>query len=226
MSEHTCVIEARNLSVFHRSGAVVSKKNYVVRNLSLHVHEGEIMGLAGESGSGKTSVGKALLNLIPTWEGDVYWNGSNIRKTDIRPIRRHYGWMCQEPSLAFDPRKRMLRSLAEPLVAHREVKTAAEAEAILRNSMRDMSLDANLLDRYPFELSGGQIQRFALLRILTLNPRFLVLDEPTSSLDPVNRKLIVDLVLKYHTLRSPAMLWISHSRKFLDKTAHSVHVLE
>ncbi len=92
--------------------------------------------------------------------------------------------------------------------------------------MRGMSLDANLLGRYPFELSGGQIQRFALLRILALRPRFVVLDEPTSSLDPISRNQIVELILHHFSLRAPGILWISHSRKLLEKTAHAIHVLE
>jgi ABC-type glutathione transport system ATPase component len=223
MSEHQSVIEARNLSVFHYSGVMFTRRYYAVKNFSLHVHSGEIIGLSGESGCGKSSIGKSILNLIPTWEGDVYWNGTNIRGMDLRTHRRGYGWMSQEPFLIFNPRRKIIDSIAEALRVHHMAMTLDETMALLSPYLRDMSLDGNLLSRYPFELSGGQIQRFSLLRILSLNPRFVVLDEPTSSLDPISRKQIVELILHYHSLTAMSILWISHSRKLLDTVANTIH---
>lgn len=226
MSEHQCIIEARNLSVFHYSGVMFARKHYAVKNFSLHIHSGEIIGLSGESGCGKTSIGKSILDLIPTWEGDVYWDGMNIRGKDLHPYRRHYGWMSQEPFLIFNPRRKIIDSLTESLHVHHIAETDEETMAALSPFLRDMSLDGNLLHRYPFELSGGQIQRFSLLRILSLNPRFVVLDEATSSLDPISQKQIVELIRHYHSISKMSILWISHSRKLLEKIAHSIHVME
>jgi peptide/nickel transport system ATP-binding protein len=225
MSEHPCVIETKNLSVFHYSGVVVARKTYVVRDFTMHIHSGEIIGLSGVSGCGKTSLGKSILNLIPTWDGDIYWDGKNIRTIELRPLRRCYGWVSQEPFSIFNPRRKMIDILTETLQVHHIAETLDETIAFVSPLLREMALDDNLLFRYPFELSGGQIQRFSLLRVLSLQPRFVVLDEPTSSLDPINQKQIVELILHYHSLTALSILWISHSRKLLEKVAHSIHSL-
>ncbi|MCE5250528.1 ATP-binding cassette domain-containing protein [bacterium] len=226
MTEHQCIIETRNLSVFHFSGAVLTKKHYVVKNFTMHIHHGEIIGLSGESGCGKSTLGKSILNLIPTWEGDIYWNGINIRNNDLRPYRRNYGWMSQEPFLIFNPRRKIIDSLAETLLVHHMAYTTDETITVLEPFLRNMSLDKNLLSRYPFELSGGQIQRLSLLRVLSLQPRFVVLDEPTSSLDPISQKQIVELIMHYHSVFNMGILWISHSVRFLEKNAHTIHRLD
>lgn len=223
--EHQSVIDIRNLGVFHYSGALLTRKRYVVEHFTMHIHDGEIIGLAGESGCGKSSLGKAVLNLIPTWEGDIYWDGMNIRNRDLRPFRRNYGWMSQEPFLIFNPRRKIIDVLSETLLIHREAKNAEEAMRVIEPFLKDMALHKNLLFRFPFELSGGQIQRFSLLRILSLRPRFVVLDEPTSSLDSINQKQIVELIMHYHSVNNMSILWISHSGKLLEKVAQSIHTL-
>jgi ABC-type dipeptide/oligopeptide/nickel transport system ATPase subunit len=220
MASAAAVIEARDLRVYHSEGSLFVGRRWVAGPLSLKVQQNEFVGLAGPSGSGKTSIGKALLNLIPTWEGSVFWLGRNIRELPLRELRPEFGWICQEPTLAFNPRRRMLETLRETL--HINGRADGDAIPALCDSM---NLDPALLCRYPFELSAGQIQRLALLRVFMLQPKFVVLDEPTSSLDPINQLQILNQVLAWRRSHGLAALFIAHSQRLLAHVADRVITL-
>jgi len=217
MPEHQAVVEARDLRVYHPTGRVFAARRWVAGPISLAVQRNEFVGLAGPSGSGKTSIGKALLNLVPTWEGDVFWNGLHVRRTTLRPLRASFGWISQEPTLAFNPRRRICQTLDETLAVNGRPDTGA-----IRPLCDWMNLETPLLDRYPFELSAGQIQRLSLLRVFMLKPEFVVLDEPTSSLDPINQMQILDRILEWRRLHGLSALFIAHSRRLLAKVTDRV----
>jgi ABC-type dipeptide/oligopeptide/nickel transport system ATPase subunit len=217
MPEHQAVVEARDLRVYHPTGRVFAARRWVAGPISLAVQRNEFVGLAGPSGSGKTSIGKALLNLIPTWEGDVFWNGLHVRRTTLRPLRASFGWISQEPTLAFNPRRRICQTLAETLEVNGRNDTGT-----IRPLCDWMNLETSLLDRYPFELSAGQIQRLSLLRVFMLKPEFVVLDEPTSSLDPINQMQILDRILEWRRRHGLSALFVAHSRRLLAKVADRV----
>ncbi len=223
MTEHAPLIEARNLRVYHHSGALFSRRNYCVNQLSFHLHENEIVGLAGPSGSGKTSVGKALLGLITSWEGDIYWSGKNIRNGVSGGMRRRFGWIGQEPALAFNPSRRVIATLRETLAVN---GIAGSGDSVIRDISERMKLEYGMLHRYPFELSGGQVQRCALMRILMLDPRFLLLDEPTSSLDTINQLEILGLIQSWREEQGLTILLISHSSALLSRLCQRVITLE
>jgi peptide/nickel transport system ATP-binding protein len=214
MSEHSALIEARNLKVFYRQGSVFSRPRWVAGPISFHIHAGEFVGLAGPSGSGKTSIGKALLNLIHTWEGDVYWKGLNVRNASLKELRPRFGWISQEPMLAFNPRRRIIETLRETLAINRMAENADQKIAQMCESM---NLQQDMASRFPFELSAGQMQRFSLIRTFMLNPEFVLLDEPTSSLDPINQAQILDLIQDWRRDHGLAALIIAHSRRLLQK---------
>jgi ABC-type dipeptide/oligopeptide/nickel transport system ATPase subunit len=221
--EHSPVIEARDLRVYYDEGYLFARRRWAGGPVSFHVHENELVGLAGPSGSGKTSVGKALLNLIPTWEGDVYWNGRNIRRIPLRRLRRQFGWIGQEPTLAFNPRRRIVDVLRETL---RVNGIGGSPDERITEMCDSMNLDPVLIWRYPFELSAGQIQRFALMRVFLLEPGFVLLDEPTSSLDPLNQKQILQQILAWRQRHGLAALVISHSHTLLARLCDRVVTLE
>ena len=220
MSEHSPLIEARDLRIFYRHGSVFSHPRWVAGPISFHVHAGEFVGLAGPSGTGKSSIGKALLDLMPTWEGDVYWKGRNVRTTSIRKARPRFGWISQEPMLAFNPRRRIIDILRETLAVNKMAENANEKIAQMCTSM---NLQQDMASRFPFELSAGQLQRFSLIRTFMLNPEFVVLDEPTSSLDPINQAQILDLIQAWRHDHGLAALIIAHSHRLLTKVCdHSL----
>jgi ABC-type dipeptide/oligopeptide/nickel transport system ATPase subunit len=221
--EHSPIVDARDLRVYYDEGSIVSRRRWAAGPVSFHVHHDEFVGLAGPSGSGKTSVGKALLNLIPSWEGDVYWDGQNTRRIPLRGLRRRFGWVGQEPTLAFNPRKRIADTLHETLAVN---GVGGDREERMSGMCRSMNLDPALVTRYPFELSAGQIQRFALVRVFLLEPRFVLLDEPTSSLDPINQAQILQQILAWRRQHGLAALVISHSRKLLARLCDRVLTLE
>lgn len=222
MPEGQAVVEARGLRVYHPTGSVFAARRWVAGPVSLAVQRNEFVGLAGPSGSGKTSIGKSLLNLIRTWEGDVFWNGRNIRQSSLRSLRAGFGWISQEPTLAFNPRRQIIRTLEETLAVNGRTGTGHIAPLC-----EWMNLDPGLLDRYPFELSAGQIQRFALVRVFMLKPEFVVLDEPTSSLDPINQVQILERILDWRRQHGLSALFIAHSRRLLTRvTDRVVHLGE
>jgi ABC-type dipeptide/oligopeptide/nickel transport system ATPase subunit len=223
MSEHSALIEARNLKVFYRQGSVFSQRRWVAGPISFHIHAGEFVGLAGPSGCGKTSIGKALMNLMHTWEGDVYWKGRNVRNTSLRELRPRFGWISQEPMLAFNPRRRIMETLRETLAVNRMAENNRQKIAQMCEMM---NLQQSMALRFPFELSAGQIQRFALIRTFMLDPEFVLLDEPTSSLDPINQAQILDLIGEWRRNHGLAALIIAHSHRILEKMCDRLLSLE
>lgn len=217
MPEHQAVVEAFALRVYHPAGRIFAGRRWVAGPINLAIQRNEFVGLAGLSGSGKTSIGKALLNLIPTWEGDVFWNGQHVRRAPLRRLRASFGWISQEPTLAFSPRCRICQTIEETLAVNGRNDTNA-----VRPLCDWINLDPSLLDRYPFELSAGQVQRFALIRVLMLKPEFVVLDEPTSSLDPINQMQILERILEWRRLHGLSALFVAHSRRLLAKVADRV----
>jgi ABC-type dipeptide/oligopeptide/nickel transport system ATPase subunit len=191
--------------------------------LSFHVHAGEFVGFAGPSGSGKTSIGKALLNLMRTWEGDVYWKGRNVRHSPLKELRPRFGWISQEPMLAFNPRRRIIETLRETLTVNRMTENAQQR---IDRMCELMNLQQSMTLRFPFELSAGQIQRFALVRTFMLDPEFVLLDEPTSSLDPINQAQILDLIQNWRRDHGLAALIIAHSRRLLTRMCDRVLSLD
>jgi peptide/nickel transport system ATP-binding protein len=214
MSEHSALIEVRNLQVYYRQGTVFSKRRWIAGPISFHVHVGEFVGLAGPSGCGKTSIGKALMNLMRTWEGDVYWKGCNVRNTSLRGLRPRFGWVSQKPMLAFNPRRRIIETLRETLAVNRMSENDRQKIAQMCEMM---NLQQSMAWRFPFELSAGQIQRFALIRTFMLDPEFVPLDEPTSSLDPINQAQILDLIGEWRRKHGLAALIIAHSHRIHEK---------
>lgn len=214
------VVEAADVRVYYREGALAIRRKYVTEPFSVAIQPNEFVGLAGPSGVGKTSIGKALVNLIPTWEGNVFWDGENVRQIDDRSRRSRFSWICQEPTLAFNPRRSIGQVLSETLAVHH-----VEARDVISELCETMNLSPTLQSRYPFELSAGQIQRFALIRVFMLKPRFVVLDEATSSLDPINQLQILDYILEWRKRYGLAALFIGHSRRLLSKVADRVLTL-
>jgi ABC-type dipeptide/oligopeptide/nickel transport system ATPase subunit len=222
LAEHRPVIELRDVRVYYHEGTLLPRRRWAAGPVSFHVHENEFVGLAGPSGCGKTSLGKAVLNLIPTWEGDIYWKGQNTRRVPLRGLRKQFGWISQEPTLAFNPRRRIVDTLHETLAVN---GIGGNPHERISGTCQVMNIEPQLALRYPFELSAGQVQRFALIRVLLLEPQFVLLDEPTSSLDPINQAQILQQILAWRERHGLAALVIAHSHRLLARLCDRVLTL-
>lgn len=173
--------------------------------LDLSVAAGEVLGVTGPSGSGKSTLGDVLLGLVPPDAGTV--------RRDPAAARVRYQKLYQDPPAAFPPRRVLRRTLGDVLARHR-IDVAAVAPLMARLHLADA-----LLDRLPGEVSGGELQRIALLRVLLLDPVFLFADEPTSRLDPVTQQETVALLRETADARGCAVLLVSHDPELVRKVA-------
>ena len=205
-------LSVRDLRVYYHVPGVIPRRHWVAGPVSFAIAPGECLGLAGPSGCGKTSVGKAVLNLLPTWHGDVHVHGEDIRHMPRRQLRGATGWVSQEPMLAFSPRRRVLDTIRETLAVHAR---AAEGQTTVPALCASLRLPLELLHRYPFELSAGQMQRMVVLRVCMLRPRFVVLDEPTSSLDALNQREILEWLGQWRREHGASALVIAHAHAVL-----------
>jgi oligopeptide/dipeptide ABC transporter ATP-binding protein len=198
-----------------------------VRNLSLQIQPGEVVGLVGESGSGKSTIGRMAIALLSPTEGQVRFDGSDLATMaaeDLRRLRRRMQIIFQDPWGALNPRHTIGRLMEEPLLLHTALTAQQRREEVVAMAQR-MQLGLPLLERYPAQLSGGQLQRVCIGRALATKPDLLVLDEPTSSLDVSVRAGILQLLDTLRRETGVAMLFISHDLETIHALCDRVVVL-
>ncbi len=207
------MLEAVGISKTFRSGWG-TRPYKALEDVSLHVGGGEILGLMGPSGCGKSTLARILLRLLPCDQGEVLYGNENISKLKGRgllPFRREVQLISQRPESFFNPSIKLGDSLVEPLRIFGIYEKASSQELLL-HSLEQVKLNAQLLDRYPHQVSGGEIQRLSLCRALLLQPKVLVLDEPTSMLDISVQAQILNILKEIQKDRRLSYLFISHDR--------------
>ena len=172
-----------------------------VDGVSFSVKKGETMGLVGESGSGKTTIARLILRLAPVTKGQIFFGGEDITKLKggaLKPFRRKMQMVFQDPYASLDPRQSIRSTLTEPMRIH-HLGSRNEVNLVAERLIEEVGLNPDHLSRFPHEFSGGQRQRIAIARALAVNPEFMMLDEPTSSLDVSVQAQILNLLKKLQT---------------------------
>ena len=196
-------IEINNLRmVFHDN----SGDHVAVDNVSFTVEKGDVFGLMGESGCGKTTILRCICGLLDSWTGEIKLEGSLIKKKRSRDQRRRVQVVFQDPFGSLHPRRTIYNTLREPLRIH---KMGDERNRI-EMAIADVGLAKELLFRYPHQISGGQRQRVSIARALLLEPEILLLDEPTSALDVSVQAEILNLLCDLREKRNLSYLLVSH----------------
>jgi oligopeptide/dipeptide ABC transporter ATP-binding protein len=198
-----------------------------VDGVNLAVRRQETLGVVGESGCGKTTLGRCILRLIEPTGGEVLFEGVNILtldSTEMRQRRRDMQMVYQNPFSSLDPRFNVLRLVSEPLRTHTGLRGEALAARVM-DLLERVGLEKEHLYRYPHEFSGGQCQRIAVARALALNPKLLVLDEPTSALDVSVQAQILNLLQELQREFSLTYLFISHDLSVVQHISDRIAVM-
>jgi peptide/nickel transport system ATP-binding protein len=199
-----------------------------VDGVSLRLAAGPFgLGLVGESGSGKSTIGRAVVRLVAAAGGQIRFEGKDVgalRGRALKDYRRAAQIVFQDPDNSLDPRMRVGASVAEPLIAHRIV-ARRRAAGRARELLAEVGLDPELAARYPHQLSGGQRQRVAIARALTVQPRLLILDEPTSAIDVKAQARILALIGDLRSRRNLAYLLITHNLGIVSELCEQTAVL-
>jgi peptide/nickel transport system ATP-binding protein len=217
MSMNSNLVELEGLKVWFpiKSGIVLDRHIGDIRavdGIDLEIRRGETLGLVGESGCGKSTVGRAILRLYEPTDGRVLFDGTDIthmRDGELRPLRRRMQMVFQDPFASLNPRHSVNRLVGEPLMAHR-LGSRREINRRVRELLRIVGLPADAAGRFPHEFSGGQRQRIGLARAIALNPDFVVADEPVSALDVSIQAQIINLLEQLQQDFDLTYLFIAH----------------
>lgn len=218
--KQTELVRIRNLEAAFsvRKGGRGAKGKRAVRavdGVTLSVYEGEVLAVVGESGCGKTTLGKAALNIIPATAGQILYRGvdlSKVKKREMQKLRQELQLIYQDPYESLDPGQSVLETLMEPLLIHRKELSFDEKRALVLRQLEAVGLQPaeRYLECYPHHLSGGERQRLSIAASMILQPRFVVADEPVSMLDVSIRAEILNLMLELRKSRELTYLFISH----------------
>ena len=201
---------------------------HALRGVSLHVDEGETLAIIGESGSGKSTLGRAVLRLLDVDSGTVSFEGKDLGAMDRKQLRAQRAEMqvvFQEPFESLNPRMSIGSIVAEPLQIHHPELGTSETRRQVRDALERVGLPPDASSRLPGELSGGQQQRVGVARAIVSRPRFVVLDEPTSSLDLSIRAQILALLAGLQEDLGLAYLFVSHDMHTVESVSDRVAVM-
>ncbi len=222
------LIEARNLSKsFAIGGGFLAKKKVVraVEDVSLQIQRGETFGLVGESGCGKSTIGRTLLRLYEPTSGQIFFEGSDITKANMRPYRKKMQIVFQDPYASLDPRMTVGDIVGEPLDIYHAYESKAERREKILELLNLVGLNSEHMNRYPHEFSGGQRQRVSIARSMALRPDFMVCDEPISALDVSIQAQVINMLMELQQKLNMTYLFIAHDLNVVRHISKRVGVM-
>ena len=213
MSNNQPLVEVKNLKEYFNinTGLFSSKPLKAVDDVSFVVHKGETLGLVGESGCGKTTVGRTLLHLYKPTAGEIWFDGKQIvTKKDILEYRQKSAMVFQDPYSSLNPRMTVADIIAEPLDVHKMYANKKERQEKVLDLMEKVGLNSEHANRYAHEFSGGQRQRIGIARSLAMGPEFVVCDEPVSALDVSIQAQVINMFDELQDQMGLTYLFIAH----------------
>lgn len=217
------LLKVDNLKKTFKAGGTLA-----VDDVSFGLEKGRTLGIVGESGSGKSTLLKLVLGLLDADQGRITFEGNPVDRADrrqMRDLRRKVGLIFQNPTLSLDPRMRIYDTLREPLIIGGE-KNESLIQTRLKELIHSVELPSHFLSRYPHQLSGGECQRVAVARAVSMDPVLLLCDEPVSALDRVTQIQILNLLLKLQQERGVSCLFVSHDLGVVRHMSDEILVLK
>lgn len=219
------LLEIKNLKKYFKT-----KKGmlHAIDDVSFYINKGETLGLVGESGCGKSTTGRAILRLHEPTSGEVLYNGDDIVKYNsgkMKNMRKKMQIVFQDPYSSLNPRLTASEIIGEPLYVNRVYRNKAETQARVKEVMETVGLEERLINSYPHELDGGRRQRIGIARALSLQPEFIVLDEPVSALDVCIQAQILNLMNSLQKQFDLTYLFISHNLSVVKHVSDRIAVM-
>jgi oligopeptide/dipeptide ABC transporter ATP-binding protein len=232
MTDNNTILQVENLKVHfagnERFGGV--KKNNVIRavdGVTFYIKKGEVLGLVGESGCGKSTISRAILQLIPSTAGKIFYKAKNLidmTEKEMRGMRRQIQMIFQDPYASLNPSMTVNQTISEMLKIHR-MGDRNERKKKVEEILEIVELDPSFIDRYPHEFSGGQRQRISIARALAVKPEFLVADEPVSALDVSVQAQIINLLQELQEKFDLTYLFISHDLSVVRHISNRIAIM-
>lgn len=185
---------------------------YAAKDVNFSIHKKECVGLLGDSGSGKSTIGTMIAGLTKPTSGKIYFNDEPLHYPLKKPLRKEIQILFQHPEISFNPRLKIIDSLIEPY----QLYSPSFSKENIIDDIQSFGLKEEHLYRYPHELSGGEQQRLALVRVLCVKPSLLILDEPTSMLDVLSQAMIINMLQDYQQKNETAYLFITHNHSLAE----------
>jgi len=219
------LVEMKNLKKYFKTS---NGSLHAVDDINLSIKKGTTLGVVGESGCGKSTLGRTLLRLTPHTSGEVLFKGENILDYDkkkMRQLRQQMQMIFQDPYSSLNPRNTVYQLIAEQLVVNKIYNSKAEIEERVMHLMNTVGLDERYVNTYPHELDGGRRQRIGLARAISMNPEFIVCDEPVSALDVSIQAQILNLLMDLQEKMGLTYMFITHDLSVVKHISDEIAVL-